>query len=189
VYRLRGCGPILVTNRTYRELGAEVAIRVGDWIELRSSTAEPMQARVAGIEHLDPWSRDHHLTILLSNEVAHERVEVGAEIRHVEPDLCTLRYDEVPLESPGVPRDASVSEAPTMTTRIEVNARIRFGKPCVAGTRITVQEVLELIREEVSYERIVSDYYPDLTREDIRACLQYAIDAVSFEDLHVSAPS
>lgn len=63
-----------------------------------------------------------------------------------------------------------------MKERIVVNPNIHFGKPCVAGTRITVQNVLELIREDLSFTEIIQDYYPDLEIEDIRACIQYAID-------------
>jgi uncharacterized protein (DUF433 family) len=44
-----------------------------------------------------------------------------------------------------------------------------------AGTRITVQSILELINEELSFEAIVQDYYPDLEIDDIKACVQYAI--------------
>jgi uncharacterized protein (DUF433 family) len=62
-----------------------------------------------------------------------------------------------------------------MTTieRITVNPGIHFGKPCVAGTRITVQSVLELLNEGLSFRQIVQDYYPDLTVEDIHACLNH----------------
>lgn len=63
-----------------------------------------------------------------------------------------------------------------MRERIVVDQHIQFGKPCVAGTRITVQSVLELVREGVAAEDIRRDYYPDLTSDDVRACLQYAID-------------
>jgi uncharacterized protein (DUF433 family) len=59
--------------------------------------------------------------------------------------------------------------------RIVVDYRIHFGKPCVAGTRIPVQSVLELIREGISFSDIISNSYPDLTPEDIRACIQYAV--------------
>lgn len=65
-----------------------------------------------------------------------------------------------------------------MMNRIAVNPRIHSGKPCVKGTRITVQNVLELIDEGISFEEIIRDYYPDLTVEDIRACVKYAIALV-----------
>jgi len=72
-----------------------------------------------------------------------------------------------------------------MRNRIEVNPAIHFGKPCVAGTRIAVQGVLELVRDGIPFERIIRDYYPDLTAEDIQACVQYAMDIVAVEDVHI----
>ena len=72
-----------------------------------------------------------------------------------------------------------------MKNRIEVKSGIHFGKPCVAGTRITVQDVLELVRDNTAFEVIIRDYYPDLTEADIRACIQYAMDIMAVEDLHI----
>ncbi len=71
--------------------------------------------------------------------------------------------------------------------RISIDPKVHFGKPCVAGTRITVQNVLELVRDGIPFESIVRDYYADLTIDDIRACVQYAMDVVAVEDLHISA--
>ena len=76
-----------------------------------------------------------------------------------------------------------------MSDRVVVDARIHFGKPCVAGTRITVQSVLELIREGVSGVEIHRDYYPDLSADDIRACVQYAIDLIALEDIRLAEPA
>ena len=73
-----------------------------------------------------------------------------------------------------------------MKTRIAVTPEIHFGKPCVAGTRIPVQNVLELVRDGLSFAEIVRDYYPDLEPEDFRACVQYAIDVVTAEDIHLA---
>jgi uncharacterized protein (DUF433 family) len=75
-----------------------------------------------------------------------------------------------------------------MRQRIAVNPQIHFGKPCVAGTRIPVQSVLELVREGTGFSEIIADYYPDLEPDDIRACVQYAIDVMAVEDIHF-APS
>jgi uncharacterized protein (DUF433 family) len=72
-------------------------------------------------------------------------------------------------------------------SRIQVSPEIHFGKPCVAGTRIPVQAVLELVRDGIHTETIIRDYYPEIKPEDIKACVQYAIDIVGSEDLHVSA--
>ncbi len=73
--------------------------------------------------------------------------------------------------------------------RIQVSPEIHFGKPCIVGTRIPVQAVLELVREAIPFESIIRDYYPDLKMEDIQACIQYAIDVVQTEDIHVGAPA
>jgi len=59
-----------------------------------------------------------------------------------------------------------------MKERIAVDPRIHFGKPCVSGTRIPVQSVLELVREGIAFADIIRDYYPELKSEDIRACIQ-----------------
>jgi uncharacterized protein (DUF433 family) len=67
--------------------------------------------------------------------------------------------------------------------RISVNSQIHFGKPCIAGTRITVQSILELLKEGLSFETIIKDYYPELQIDDIRACLQYAIALIASEDI------
>jgi uncharacterized protein (DUF433 family) len=74
-----------------------------------------------------------------------------------------------------------------MFERISVNPNIHFGKPCVAGTRITIQSVLELINADLSFEEIKKDYYPDLQTEDIKACVDYAIALVAAEDIKVAA--
>jgi uncharacterized protein (DUF433 family) len=74
-----------------------------------------------------------------------------------------------------------------MIERITVDPEVHFGKPCVAGTRITVQSVLELLDEDLSFDEIIQDYYPDLAPEDIRACVQYAIALVAAEDIHLAA--
>lgn len=76
-----------------------------------------------------------------------------------------------------------------MKERIEVNPNIHFGKPCIAGTRITVQSVLELVREGLSFAIIIKDYYSELKVEDIQACIEYAIDVVAAEEIHISTPA
>jgi uncharacterized protein (DUF433 family) len=70
-----------------------------------------------------------------------------------------------------------------MNQQISVRPQIHFGKPCVSGTRIPVQSVLELVRDGIPFTEIIRDYYPDLKPEDIRACIQYAIDVVAVEDI------
>jgi uncharacterized protein (DUF433 family) len=73
-----------------------------------------------------------------------------------------------------------------MIDRISVNPKIHFGKPCITETRITVQNVLELLDEGLSFDEIIQNYYPDLRVEDIRACLRYAIALIAAEEIHLS---
>ena len=56
---------------------------------------------------------------------------------------------------------------------IKINPEKRFGKPCVRNTRITVYDVLGWLASNMTYEEIINDY-PELSREDISACLFYA---------------
>lgn len=74
-----------------------------------------------------------------------------------------------------------------MAARIAVDPKIHFGKPHVAGTRITVQNVLELVRDGIPFAEITQRYYPDLSEDDVRACVQHAIDVVAIEDIHLTA--
>jgi uncharacterized protein (DUF433 family) len=74
-----------------------------------------------------------------------------------------------------------------MIDRISIDPNVRFGKPVIRGTRITVQDVLELINEGLSFEAIKVDYYPDLSTEDINACVDYAIALISAEDIKAVA--
>ena len=51
----------------------------------------------------------------------------------------------------------------------------RGGKPCIRGTRMTVTDVLEYLAGGMTEREILSEF-PDLTSEDIRACLAFAAD-------------
>jgi uncharacterized protein (DUF433 family) len=58
---------------------------------------------------------------------------------------------------------------------IQRNPNKRFGKPCVRNTRITVYDVLGWLASGMDYKEIIEDF-PELTMEDIKACLAYAAD-------------
>jgi len=51
----------------------------------------------------------------------------------------------------------------------------RSGKPCIRGMRITVSDVLEYLASGMTEEEILNEF-PELTSEDIRACLAFAAD-------------
>ena len=58
---------------------------------------------------------------------------------------------------------------------IRINSDKRFGKPCIRNTRITVFDILGWLGSGMTYDEVISDY-PELTRDDIKACLMYAAD-------------
>jgi len=61
-------------------------------------------------------------------------------------------------------------------SRITIAPSVHFGKPCIAGTRIPVVDVLELIQEGIAFGDIIEKYYPDLEIDDVKACAQYATE-------------
>jgi uncharacterized protein (DUF433 family) len=70
---------------------------------------------------------------------------------------------------------AVYGEAMHYTRLITIEPDKRSGQPCIRGLRITVQDVLEYLASGMSVDEILTDF-PDLTAEDIRACLAYAAD-------------
>lgn len=61
------------------------------------------------------------------------------------------------------------------TKFITVEPGKRSGKPCVRGTRITVSDVLEYLAGGMTEDEVLGDF-PELTRDDIRACLAFAAE-------------
>lgn len=71
--------------------------------------------------------------------------------------------------------------------RIEINPRVCNGKPVIKGTRIPVSVILEQLAEGESWDQILTGY-PELTREDIHAVLEYArasIDHMEIKEVNV----
>ncbi|MCL4799031.1 MAG: DUF433 domain-containing protein [Burkholderiales bacterium] len=65
--------------------------------------------------------------------------------------------------------------------RIEINPKIMLGKPVIRGTRIPVELILRKLGEGASEAELL-DAYPNLSREDIRAAMLFAADAVAHEE-------
>jgi uncharacterized protein (DUF433 family) len=63
----------------------------------------------------------------------------------------------------------------SLLDRIVIDPAIRFGKPCVRGTRISVGDVLGYLAGGMSEAQILADF-PQLTSDDVRACLAYAAE-------------
>lgn len=60
-----------------------------------------------------------------------------------------------------------------LLTRIKIRPDVRSGKPCIRGTRMTVQDVLESLTSGMTEDQVL-DEFPYITHWDILACLQYA---------------
>ena len=59
--------------------------------------------------------------------------------------------------------------------RITIDPRIRSGKPCIRGTRITVADVFDYLGGGMTIPEVLDDF-PDLTADDIQACFAFAAD-------------
>ncbi len=71
---------------------------------------------------------------------------------------------------------------PEWMDKILVDPRIHAGEPCVKGTRVPVSVVVGSIADGDDIDTLIKSY-PTLTREDIRACLRYAAEAVREKSL------
>lgn len=67
-----------------------------------------------------------------------------------------------------------------MDDRITVDPQVCNGKPCIRGTRIMVKNILGMIAGGYSVEKVLTAY-PELTREDIAAALDYATHVIDEE--------
>jgi uncharacterized protein (DUF433 family) len=56
---------------------------------------------------------------------------------------------------------------------ISINSKIRFGKPCITGTRISVADVLGWLANGMTYDEIIEDF-PQIKKEQILACLAFS---------------
>lgn len=65
--------------------------------------------------------------------------------------------------------------ATNLLKNITIEAGKRSGKPCIRGLRITVYDVLEYLASGMSEKKILKDF-PDLTSNDIKACLLFAAE-------------
>ena len=63
----------------------------------------------------------------------------------------------------------------TLESRITIEPGKRSGKPCIRGMRITVSDVLEYLASGMTEAEILADF-PELTQNDLRACLAFAAD-------------
>jgi uncharacterized protein (DUF433 family) len=65
---------------------------------------------------------------------------------------------------------------------ITIKQKVRFGKPTIAGTRITVEDILNLLEKGYEINEITKQY-PTLTQDDVKAAINYAAGIVGKEEV------
>jgi uncharacterized protein (DUF433 family) len=69
-----------------------------------------------------------------------------------------------------------------MDNGIEATPDICHGQPCIKGTRIMVYIIIELLESGLTSDDIIKDYYPNITKEDIKQCLRYAATLIKDQE-------
>lgn len=90
------------------------------------------------------------------------------------------KLDKVDISGLGMkiqtnPKNIRKLKAMNYTDYISIDPNIRFGRPCIKGTRISVSDVLGWMASGMSMEEILADF-PELTLDQLRACLAFAAD-------------
>jgi len=80
----------------------------------------------------------------------------------------------------------TTNENPTLLSRITIDPNICHGKPVIRGLRYPVEAMLEYLAGGDSYEDVLAEF-PDLVREDLQACIQFAAQSLKLKSLHVVA--
>jgi uncharacterized protein (DUF433 family) len=75
--------------------------------------------------------------------------------------------------------------AEALQQRITVDPHLCHGQPCIRGMRIMMHQVLDLLAAGVSPQEILEKDFPDLTLDDIHACIAYANQLVKNEEILV----
>lgn len=156
-----------------------------------------------GLDDLDAWTRAHRelpkIAALIVNKKSHRPGAGFAETHGYRTDTSdwekwwlaeanrAIHFDWKPFlgrvapDSPGTGpvdfrvREGDESDLPAYSGIITVDPAKRDGRPCIRGMRITVGDILGWLARGMSPEKIIEEF-PELTEQDIRACLAYAAD-------------
>jgi len=75
-----------------------------------------------------------------------------------------------------------------MNPRISINPEVCHGKPVISGTRVLVTNILADLAEGQSYDEIILNY-PNITKEDIKAALQFGSQLAQFDTYNIDLAS
>lgn len=73
-----------------------------------------------------------------------------------------------------------------MFSRITVDTKLCHGKPVIKGTRIMVWQILDLLEDGLSFDEVITNYFPRITKDDIKACIEYANQLVKNEEVFLA---
>lgn len=80
----------------------------------------------------------------------------------------------------------TAAETATLLNRITIDPSICHGKPTIRNLRYPVDSILEYLAGGDSFEEVLEEF-PDLEREDLQACIQFAAQSLKLRGLHLVA--
>lgn len=81
----------------------------------------------------------------------------------------------------------SVFEMKSLLSRITINPEVCHGKPTIRGLRYPVESMLEYLAAGDSFEDVIEEF-PDLEREDLQACIEFAAQSLKLKSQHLVLP-
>lgn len=81
---------------------------------------------------------------------------------------------------------AEQNQAPDLLNRITIDPSVCHGKPTIRGLRYPVESVLEYLAGGDSFDDVLAEF-PDLERDDLLACLQFAAKSLKARSQHIVA--
>ena len=82
--------------------------------------------------------------------------------------------------------NATPNENATLLNRITIDPTVCHGKPVIRGLRYPVESLLEYLAGGDSFDDVLAEF-PDLEREDLQACIQFAAQSLKLRSMHFDA--
>jgi uncharacterized protein (DUF433 family) len=80
----------------------------------------------------------------------------------------------------------AATDTVSLLNRITIDPSICHGKPTIRSLRYPVEAILEYLAGGDSFEEVLAEF-PDLEREDLQACIQFAAESLKLRRLHLDA--
>jgi uncharacterized protein (DUF433 family) len=164
-------------------LDSPVADQVVPGAGMQQASAFPAQvllhwlthSLIAGAGWLVPGLGQEVQAVRDSLRLAHELIRTGHALRDLATRLDTTQLGACGGATPSVPAPGAQDAGPSWRHRLVFDAAISDGSPVVQGTWVTVEQVVSMVVDGRSWAEILSAL-PELTEDDIRACLTYSVE-------------